>query len=107
MHFTKKLIVASAAAIAVGGMISLPAHAAEKVNYLLPAPGFLPAFAPWQLAKYKGFYASEGLEVTFAAYVDPNSTSWCRVVTQQPIMCTTIKLTNVKQFAWKEKESSV
>ena len=65
MHFTKKIIAASAAAIAIAGMTSVPAHAAEKVNYLLPAPGFLPAFAPWQLAKYKGFYADEGLDVTF------------------------------------------
>ena len=50
MHFTKKLIAASAAAIAIAGMATVPANAAEKVNYLLPAPGFLPAFAPWQLA---------------------------------------------------------
>jgi NitT/TauT family transport system substrate-binding protein len=40
-------------------------HAAEKVVYLLPAPAFLPAFAPWQLAKHKGYYAAEGLDVTF------------------------------------------
>jgi len=65
MHFTKKLIAASAAALAIAGMTSVPAQAAEKVNYLLPAPGFLPAFGPWQLAKYKGFYAEEGLDVTF------------------------------------------
>lgn len=65
MHFTKKLIAASAAAITVAGISAGPVQSAEKVNYLLPAPGFLPAFAPWQLAKHKGYYAAEGLEVTF------------------------------------------
>ncbi len=42
-----------------------PARAAEKVTYLLPAPAFLPAFAPWMLAKHKGYYAAEGLDVAF------------------------------------------
>ena len=65
MHFTKKILAASAVAVAAAGFASAPAHAAEKVNYLLPAPGFLPAFAPWQLAKHKGYYAAEGLEVVF------------------------------------------
>ena len=66
MHIARKIVAASAAAIAVAGLsVATPAASAEKVNYLLPAPGFLPAFAPWQLAKYKGFYAEEGLEVTF------------------------------------------
>tara|TARA_R110000787_G_scaffold25500_1_gene71690 strand:- start:1830 stop:2783 length:954 start_codon:yes stop_codon:yes gene_type:complete len=37
----------------------------KKVDYLLPAPEFLPAFAPWQIAKTKGYYEAEGLEVTF------------------------------------------
>lgn len=37
----------------------------EKVNYLLPAPSFLPAFIPWVLAQQRGYYAKEGLEVTF------------------------------------------
>ncbi len=41
------------------------AGAAEKVTYLLPAPAFLPAFGPWMLAKGKGYYAEEGLEVEF------------------------------------------
>ena len=41
------------------------AHAQEKVTYLLPAPAFLPAFAPWMLALGKGYYAEEGLEVEF------------------------------------------
>ena len=41
------------------------AQAAEKVSYLFPAPDFLPAFAPFQLAKHKGYFADEGLDVTF------------------------------------------
>ncbi|RAI43820.1 ABC transporter substrate-binding protein [Rhodoplanes roseus] len=41
------------------------AHAAEKMTYLFPAPGVLPAFAPFQLAQARGYYAAEGLEVTF------------------------------------------
>ncbi|WP_417681129.1 ABC transporter substrate-binding protein [Roseibium sp.] len=41
------------------------AQAAEKVTYLFPAPDFLPAFAPFQLAKNKGYFADEGLDVTF------------------------------------------
>lgn len=65
MHFTKKLIAASAAAIAVAGLACAPAQAQKKVTYLLPAPAFVPAFAPWMLAKQKGYYAAEGLDVTF------------------------------------------
>src|SRR5690606_14268669 len=41
------------------------AFAAEKVTYLFPAPDFLPAFAPFQLAKSKGYFDEAGLEVTF------------------------------------------
>lgn len=63
---TKYGILGAAAAAALTGLIAAsPAQALEKVNYLLPAPAFLPAFAPWQLAKHKGYYAAEGLEVVF------------------------------------------
>ena len=41
------------------------AFAAEKVTYLFPAPDFLPAFAPFQLAKSKGYFDEARLEVTF------------------------------------------
>jgi len=41
------------------------ATAAEKINYLLPAPAVLPAFAPWMLAKHLGYYKAEGYDVTF------------------------------------------
>jgi len=65
MQITKKILAASAVAVAAASFAAVPAQSAEKVNYLLPAPGFLPAFAPWQLAKHKGYYAAEGLEVAF------------------------------------------
>lgn len=61
----KAATVAAAAMVAFTGPLTGSAQALEKVDYLLPAPGFLPAFAPWQLAKYKGYYKAEGLEVTF------------------------------------------
>ncbi|AHD01937.1 ABC transporter substrate-binding protein [Leisingera methylohalidivorans] len=54
--------VLAAAVIAVTGGI---AHAGEQVTYLFPAPDFLPAFAPFQLAKAKGYFEDAGLDVTF------------------------------------------
>jgi NitT/TauT family transport system substrate-binding protein len=57
--------------VAVAGSLALlataPAQAAEKVTYLLPAPAFLPAFGPWMVAKARGYYAKEGLDVDFEA----------------------------------------
>ncbi len=50
----------SVAALAAGG-----AAAAEKLTYLFPAPSFLPAFSPFMLARAKGYYQAEGLEVEF------------------------------------------
>lgn len=41
------------------------ASAAEKLVYLFPAPSFLPAFAPFMLAKANGYYVAEGLDVEF------------------------------------------
>ncbi len=35
------------------------------VTYLMPAPLTLPAFVPWVLAKQRGYYEAEGLNVTF------------------------------------------
>lgn len=37
----------------------------EEITYLLPAPSFLPAFAPWLLAQQRGYFAQEGLKVNF------------------------------------------
>ncbi|MBV8745074.1 MAG: ABC transporter substrate-binding protein [Xanthobacteraceae bacterium] len=42
------------------------AHSAETITYLFPAPPVLPAFAPIQLAKGKGYFAQEGLDVNYA-----------------------------------------
>jgi NitT/TauT family transport system substrate-binding protein len=55
-------------AVAAALTLSLPVQAQQKleeVNYLLPAPSFLPAFIPWVLAQQRGYYAQEGLKVTF------------------------------------------
>jgi NitT/TauT family transport system substrate-binding protein len=38
---------------------------AEDVTYLLPAPGSLPAFAPWMVAQQRGYFKAENLNVTF------------------------------------------
>ena len=51
----------------LGLLASGAACAAEKVVYLLPAPAFLPAFGPWMLAKERGYFADEGLDVEFEA----------------------------------------
>ncbi len=53
------------AAAAVAVMALQPCRAAEEVTYLLPAPAYLPAFAPWMLAEARGYYTQEGLKVTF------------------------------------------
>lgn len=58
----KRTLAAAAAAACLAAPAAL---AQKKVTYLLPAPEFLPAFAPWQLAKHKGYYAAEGLDVAF------------------------------------------
>ncbi len=55
------------AAAFLAAALGLPAQAAEKVTYLLPAPAFLPAFGPWMLAKERGYFAAEGLDVDFQA----------------------------------------
>ncbi len=41
------------------------APAVEEVTYLLPAPASQVAFAAWMLAQYRGYYAQEGLKITF------------------------------------------
>lgn len=41
------------------------AYANEAVTYLFPAPDFLPAFSPFQIAKGKGYFEDAGLDVTF------------------------------------------
>lgn len=57
-----------AAALAVSAMVAGAAAAADQaVTYLFPAPEFLPAFAPFQLAQGKGYFKDAGLDVTFRA----------------------------------------
>ncbi|MES1976435.1 MAG: ABC transporter substrate-binding protein [Pseudomonadota bacterium] len=41
------------------------ASAVERVRYALPAPAFLPAFTPINVAVIKGYYAQESLDVEF------------------------------------------
>ncbi len=41
--------------------------APREVTYLLPAPPNSPAFAPWVIAREKGYHADLGLKVTFVA----------------------------------------
>jgi NitT/TauT family transport system substrate-binding protein len=54
---------------ALAGILAAPAirvaRAEEPVTYLFPAPSFLPAFVPHQLAMKRGYFAAAGLAVTF------------------------------------------
>ncbi|MEM9049545.1 MAG: ABC transporter substrate-binding protein [Pseudomonadota bacterium] len=63
----KSMLKKTLAALAVTVMAGAGgiATAAEKVTYLFPAPDFLPAFAPFQLALGKGYFEEAGLDVTF------------------------------------------
>ena len=47
------------------GVGSTATASAEEVTYLFPAPPILPAFGPIQIAKGKGYFKAEGLEVKF------------------------------------------
>jgi len=60
-----RIIIASIAVAVVTSLSAVSASAEEALTYLFPAPDFLPAFAPFQLAKGKGYFAEEGLDVTF------------------------------------------
>ncbi len=54
--------------LALGAVVALTSTAAsaqDKLTYLFPAPEFLPAFAPFQIAKAKGYYKDAGLDVDF------------------------------------------
>ena len=56
------------AIVVLAACVAAPVQAQQKledVNYLLPAPAFLPAFIPWVLAQQRGYYAKEGLNVKF------------------------------------------
>ena len=53
----------------LGTALAMPAlrfaSAAETLSYLFPAPSFLPAFMPHQIAQKRGYFTAEGLTVTF------------------------------------------
>ncbi|WP_225772309.1 ABC transporter substrate-binding protein [Pseudomonas sp. Marseille-Q5115] len=61
-----KLAIKGASAL-LGLGFAVAAQAATDVTYLLPAPPNSPAFAPWVIAKEKGYYAQKNLNVTFIA----------------------------------------
>ncbi len=69
MKFNARSLMLSAGSVMVAAtLLVAPATQAQtlkEITYLLPAPGFLPAFGPWQLAKYRGYYKAEGLDVKF------------------------------------------
>lgn len=61
----RRTCLALLASTALFGPLAVQAQQLQKITYLLPAPGTLPAFGPWMLAQAKGYYAAEGLEVEF------------------------------------------
>ena len=68
LHQNKLLKLLAVPVLAVGTLIATaPAQKADAqdVTYLLPAPGFLPAFGPWMLAQGRGYYKAEGINVKF------------------------------------------
>lgn len=56
---------AAGLAALIAGLLVQPAHALEKLTFLLPAPASLPAFAPLILAKQLGYYSEAGYDVQF------------------------------------------
>lgn len=60
--------LAQTSVIALGLGLAITAQAEPtKVTYLLPAPPNSPAFAPWIIAKEKGYYSARDLDLTFIA----------------------------------------
>ncbi len=62
-----KILGVGVLAVAFGAQAQTPAPALETIDYLLPAPAGLIAFAPWMIAQHKGYYAQEGLKINFIA----------------------------------------
>lgn len=62
----KLTALAAALALAVTSTLAVtPASAQQKMTYLFPAPNTLPAFVPFQIARHKGYYTAEGLDVNW------------------------------------------
>lgn len=63
---SRRIALGALAAVFGAGLVGMPqAQAQEKITYLFPAPPLLPAFAPLQLAKGKGYFKEAGLDVDF------------------------------------------
>ena len=62
-RWRRGLLGAAAAAAVLAAGATTPQAAEEKVNYLFPAPPILPAFGPIHIARGKGYYKAEGLEI--------------------------------------------
>lgn len=68
MTYTLRTSVVRSCVAALMAVVLLgpaPTMATEKLVYLFPAPSFLPAFAPFMLAKAQGYYTAAGLDVEF------------------------------------------
>lgn len=60
--------LAQTSLVTLGLALAVSAQAEPtKVTYLLPAPPNSPAFAPWIIAKEKGYYSARDLDLTFIA----------------------------------------
>lgn len=60
-----KLSATALIVLVAAGMAAEEARADTKVTYLFPAPDFLPAFSPMQIARHKGYYKAEGIDIVF------------------------------------------
>jgi NitT/TauT family transport system substrate-binding protein len=61
----RRSLLALVPLVCLASPLAVRAQALEEVTYLLPAPTEQVAFAPWMLAQKRGYYAAEGLKVTF------------------------------------------
>ena len=65
LHHLRRARAGLLALAALAASALCPAAAAEHIDYLFAAPPNLPAFAPYMIAKYKGYYTEEGLDITW------------------------------------------
>jgi len=64
-NFSGLRLVVAGLCLATGLAFAAAPASAEDVTYLLPAPASLPAFGPFIVAKQRGYFKAEGLNVTF------------------------------------------